>query len=70
MNLTSNRQVLGAATKDLALRFNELQNAWRDAKSREFEERFLFHLASSVERSLPAFEQLQKLVSRVREDCE
>jgi len=70
MNLSSNGQVIGAATKDLALRFHELQNTWRDAKSGEFEDRFLFHLSSSVDRALPAFEQLQKLLTKAREDCE
>jgi hypothetical protein len=70
MNLSSNGQVIAAITKDLALRFHELQHTWRDAKSNELEERFLYPLTSSVDRALPAFETLQKLLSKVREDCE
>ena len=70
MNLSSNGQVIGAATKDLSVRWANLQSSWNDSKSREFEERFLFNLTSSAERAVPVFDQLQKLLAKVREDCE
>jgi hypothetical protein len=70
MNVSSNGKVVSAATNELMARWAELQGSWRDAKSREFEERFLVELTASVERAVPVFDQLQKLLNKVREDCE
>jgi hypothetical protein len=70
MNVSANGKVISAATNDLLKRWSELENTWRDAKSREFEERYLSNLTSTVERAVPVFDQIQKLLSKVREDCE
>jgi hypothetical protein len=70
MNVGSNGKVLSAMTNDLAARWNELESQWHDAKSREFEERFLGNLTASVERAVPVFDNLQRLLNKVREDCE
>ena len=70
MNVSANGKVISAATNDLVRRWAELENTWRDAKSREFEARFLSNLTSTVERAVPVFDQIQKLLSKVREDCE
>ena len=70
MNISSNGKLLAAATKDLSVRWSETTDAWKDTKSREFEKRYLAELISSVERAVPVFDDLDKLVSRVRSDCE
>lgn len=70
MNVSSNGKVISAATHELSTRWTELENAWRDVKAREFEERFLTNLVSSVERATPVFDQLQRLLNKIREECE
>jgi len=70
MNISSNGKLLAAATKDLSVRWSETTDAWKDTKAREFEKRYLAELISSVERAVPVFDDLDKLVSRVRSDCE
>ena len=70
MNISSNGKLLASATKDLSLRWSETTEAWKDAKAREFEQRYLAELISAVERAVPVFDDLEKLVSRVRSDCE
>jgi len=70
MNISSNGKLLASATKDLSLRWSETTEAWKDTKAREFEQRYLAELISAVERAVPVFDDLEKLVSRVRSDCE
>jgi len=70
MNISSNGKLLASATKDLSLRWSETREAWKDTKAREFEQRYLAELISAVERAVPVFDDLEKLVSRVRSDCE
>ena len=70
MNISSNGKLLASATKDLSARWSETTDAWKDTKAREFEKRYLAELISSVERAVPVFDDLDKLVSRVRSDCE
>ena len=70
MNISSNGKLLASATKDLSVRWSETADAWKDTKAREFEKRYLAELISSVERAVPVFDDLAKLVSRVRSDCE
>ena len=41
MSLSANRSRLAATTKELSLRWGETKNYWRDAKSREFERRYV-----------------------------
>lgn len=70
MNISSNGKLLATATKDLSVRWSETADAWKDTKAREFEQRYLAELISAVERAVPVFDDLEKLVSRVRNDCE
>jgi hypothetical protein len=70
MNISGNGKMLVAATKDLSLRWAETREAWQDARSREFEEKFLVELMASVERAAPVFDDLDKVISKVRSDCE
>lgn len=59
-----------SATKELWLRWEETKHYWQDAKSLEFEKRYLLELQSNVDRALPVFADLDKLISKVRSDCE
>ena len=70
MSISSNGKLVMAATKELWLRWEEAKASWQDAKSQEFERRYLLELQSVVDRALPVFADLDRLVEKVRSDCE
>lgn len=70
MNIAANGKVLIAGTKALLVQWRETKESWRDEKSREFEEKYLGDLLASVERSAPVFEDLDKLITKARNECE
>jgi hypothetical protein len=70
MNVSSNGKQLAAATKDLVRRWEETKESWQDAKAAEFEQKYLFELLSAIERAVPVFDDLDKLLNRIRSDCE
>ena len=70
MNISGNGKMLVTSTKELSLRWAETREAWQDARSREFEQKFLAELMASVERAAPVFDDLDKVISKVRSDCE
>ena len=70
MSVSSNGKQLAAATKDLVRRWDETKESWQDTKAIEFEQKHLFDLLSGVERAVPVFDDLDKILSRIRSDCE
>jgi hypothetical protein len=70
MNLSGNRGRLIGLTRDISLQWDEVKNSWRDAKSEEFERRFMNELAAHTSRAVSVLEQLDKLLQKVRSDCE
>ncbi|HZR20172.1 MAG TPA: hypothetical protein VFE51_23015 [Verrucomicrobiae bacterium] len=61
---------LEALTKELRLRWQQTQEYWVDAKSREFEHKYLEELFASVDRAVLVIDQLDKLVLKIKKDCE
>ena len=70
MSISANGKVIVMATKELSRKWDETKESWQDAKSREFEQKYLFELLAGVDRAVPVFDDLDKLISRVRSDCE
>jgi hypothetical protein len=70
MSLTGNKGRLIGLTRDLTLQWSETKNYWRDAKSEEFERRFLSELSAHVNRAALVMEQMEELLKKVRSDCE
>ena len=70
MNTSANGKQLVAATKDLVRRWEETKESWQDAKATEFEQKYLFELMAAMERAAPVFDDLDKLLNRIRSDCE
>jgi hypothetical protein len=68
MNAVGTR--LTATTRELWARWCETRSQWRDEKSQEFEEKYLADLVSAVEKSVAAIEQVDKLLLKIRKDCE
>ena len=70
MNLSGNKGRLVGLTRDISLRWSETKNYWRDAKSEEFERRYMAELAASVNRAVLIVEKLDEVLKKVRSDCE
>ena len=70
MNTSANGKQLVAATKDLVRRWEETKESWQDAKATEFEQKYLFELLAAMERAATVFDDLDKLLNRIRSDCE
>jgi hypothetical protein len=70
MTISANGRALAVATKDLLMRWEETKQFWQDEKATEFEQQYLAQLQTAVDRAIPTFEDLDKLVTRVRSECE
>jgi hypothetical protein len=68
MNAHASR--LSAITKELWLQWQQTREYWQDAKSQEFEHKYLEELVSSIDKTVTVIEQLDKLTSKIRSDCE
>jgi hypothetical protein len=70
MNLAGGKSRLVAITKELSLKWDQTKNYWRDAKSREFQQRYMTELFANVDKTVTVIEKLDELLTKVRKDCE
>ena len=70
MNVSTNGKVVLAATRELARKWDQTKQFWRDAKSEEFERQYLAGLMSDVERAIPIMDELDRLMTTIRRECE
>ena len=70
MSLNSKRMRLVALTKELVNEWDQTKDAWRDAKSNEFEKKYLEELFTGVDSSLTVLDQLDKILNKIKSDCE
>ena len=70
MSLSGSKNRLVAITKELSNRWDETKNYWRDAKSQEFERRYMVELFANVDKTITVMDKLNELVTKVRNDCE
>ena len=70
MSLGANGHSLATATKQLIRRWEDTKESWKDSKSHLFEDKYIAELIAGVERALPIFENLDKILNQVRKDCE
>jgi hypothetical protein len=68
MNASQNR--LMTLSKDLRAAWDDTKQYWGDAKSLEFEKRFLDELNSGVNQALSSIDALERVLNKVRDDCE
>ena len=61
---------LETLTRELRLQWLQTKEYWDDAKSREFEQKYLQELFAAVDRSVAVMDELDKVVSKIRKDCE
>ena len=68
--MSASRTRLAGITKELLLKWAQTKESWQDAKCQEFEKHYLEELQLSVDKAVSVIEQLDKLVAKVRSDCE
>ena len=70
MSAVGSKGRLLGASKELALKWEETKNYWRDEKSAEFEHKYLQELFVSVNKAIGVIDKLDELLKKVRSDCE
>lgn len=68
MNANSSR--LSGLTSELWAKWQQTKDLWRDKKALEFERDYLGELRPSVDKTVDVMEQLDKLLTKIRKDCE
>ena len=52
------------------LKWRETREYWDDAKSAEFERKYMDELQASVDTAVIVIEKLDKLLAKIKKDCE
>jgi hypothetical protein len=61
---------LEAITKDLRMRWYQTKDSWGDSKCQEFEREYLQELFAAVDKAVGVIDKLDKLMTKIRKDCE
>jgi len=70
MSVKGSSARMAGLTKELRAQWQDTKSHWKDAKSQEFEHRYMEELLASVDRAVTVIEQLDKLITKIRTDCE
>ena len=70
MNLSGQKSRLTGLTRQIMLDWADTKAHWSDARSREFDSRYMIELLASVDRTAQVVDKLEILLSKVRSDCE
>lgn len=68
--MSGNGAKLMALTRALVQEWKQTKECWRDAKADEFERKYIQELTAGVDRTVAVIEQLDKLILKIRKDCE
>jgi thymidylate synthase len=68
--MNANGARLEAITRELWVQWQQTRQDWADDKSREFEQKYMQELVQSVDKTVAVIEQLDKLITRIKKDCE
>jgi hypothetical protein len=68
--MNANASRLSGITKELWVNWQETKSQWRDLKSQQFEQDYLLELLNTVDKSVAVIEQLDKVIQKIRKDCE
>ncbi|MGZ4963310.1 MAG: hypothetical protein ACXWC8_12210 [Limisphaerales bacterium] len=59
-----------SVTQELFNRWRETQHYWRDNKAIEFERLYMEELNASVNAASGVIDQLDKIIAKIKKDCE
>jgi hypothetical protein len=61
---------LAQAVKGLTIAWENTKSSWNDAKSDEFERKYIEVLPGQVAQAMAVLEELDVLLNKIRSDCE
>ena len=70
MGVHEGRGQLSKAMKELLARWNEATSSWTDARSKQFEEKYIAPLAMDLKMALSAMDHVATLLQQISRDCE
>jgi len=70
MSINASADRIAALTRDLEAKWNFTRECWTDHRSREFDQKYMRELLSSVNVLVATAQELDKVISRVKKDCE
>ena len=70
MSIDASASRIAALTRDLEARWNQTREFWADHRSRDFEQKYLRELFSSVNVLTAAAQELDKIMARIKKDCD
>jgi hypothetical protein len=70
MSLVSNKTRLATLTKILDNAWRDTKDHWQDKQSLQFEKQYIEGLLHNVSSTVEIIEKLDKLITKVRKDCE
>jgi uncharacterized lipoprotein YddW (UPF0748 family) len=68
--MSASQNHLMSLTNELRANWAETQSSWSDAKSREFEQRFIDPLIPAVNQAISNIESLERILGKIKSDCE
>lgn len=70
MNILANRTRLLAVARELSSQWQDTREKWRDQRATQFEREFLDEIVQGVNTTAATITDLDKLISKIRKDCE
>jgi hypothetical protein len=70
MSLNAQRTRLTTITKELLNRWQETRQDWKDQRSQEFGHQYMEQLMLQSEKAIAVCEKLDKILTKIRTDCE
>jgi len=70
MSVKSSRGSLMKAVRDLNMSWQQTRNFWMDSKAGEFQQKYISPLPDAVNSASSIIEDLDKILTKIRRDCE
>lgn len=67
--MTASQNRLMGLTKELRAEWDQTKQYWNDAKSLEFEKRFLDDLLANVNQAVANIDALERVLDKIQHDC-
>jgi hypothetical protein len=68
--MTATGTRLDALTRELWVNWQQTKTYWNDARAVEFERKYLQELVANVDKTVAVMEELDKLIGKIKKDCE
>jgi hypothetical protein len=68
--MTGSQNRLAGLTKELRTEWAQTKYYWNDAKSAEFEKRFLDELFAGVNQAINHIDTFERILTKIHDDCE